>query len=289
MQFLQMAALILLSPGFSDGTTPAASDSKADDATKAHLVEVYQGDADEYRITLAGDGEQPLKLHRTPVFIWTNPTRQGGQHGAVFVWTRHGRPEVVGTIFTDSRQAGGYIVNHEFHSLALVPLSAQRKTTEVVWQPAEAGVIPQPIPDAPEPARTAPLRLTQMRALAREFTAESVDRRGRWDLRLLPRPIYRYDESSPEVIDGALFTFVTTAGTDPEIVLTVEARQTSDGPRWHYGAVRFSDLNLYLKHQGQQVWSFERGDQGADAEARLRNTYRFLRDRVLPASEEGRE
>ena len=57
-----------------------------------------------------------------------------------------------------------------------------------------------------------------------------------WELRLLPKPLYRYESTDPEVLDGAVFALVSSAGTDPEIILLIEARKTPEGPRWVFGA-----------------------------------------------------
>jgi hypothetical protein len=120
-----------------------------------------------------------------------------------------------------------------------------------------------------------------MRSLAREFTAHSVDfQKERWELRLLTQPLYRYEKPSGETVDGSLFAFVTSAGTDPEIVLVLEARTVNDDTAWHYRALRFSDSNLYVRHNGKDVWSSVRDDKhtlhhSAD------HTYRLIRDRYL--------
>jgi hypothetical protein len=45
-----------------------------------------------------------------------------------------------------------------------------------------------------------------------------------WELRLLPKPLYRYASRSQKVLDGALFAYVWTRGTDPEWLLLLEAR-----------------------------------------------------------------
>src|SRR5262249_28266409 len=53
-------------------------------------------------------------------------------------------------------------------------------------------------PGAPPPAVSAPQRLTQMRALAREFSATTRDQNeAEWELRLLPQPLYRYESTDP--------------------------------------------------------------------------------------------
>ena len=75
-------------------------------------------------------------------------------------------------------------------------------------------------------------------------------------MRLLPQPLYRYeisDENSP-VVDGAVFTFVWTAGTDPEVLIAVEARRTDQGIRWYYAPARFTNREAWIQYQGKEVW-----------------------------------
>ena len=67
-----------------------------------------------------------------------------------------------------------------------------------------------------QPARSASQRLAQMRALTHDFSASTRDAKGRrWELRLLPQPLYRFKSTDPDVLDGALFAFVTSAGRTP--------------------------------------------------------------------------
>jgi hypothetical protein len=97
--------------------------------------------------------------------------------------------------------------------------------------------------------------MQQMRAICRDFSAHSVGVAGdRTELRLLPQPLYRHQSTNPEVVDGALFAFVCSVGTDPEVFLHLEAINTADGPRWHYTAARFSHMDLFVKYQDVEVW-----------------------------------
>ena len=61
----------------------------------------------------------------------------------------------------------------------------------------------------------------------------------------------------PTSSDGALFAFVTSAGTDPEALLVIEARKPAhaDGPVWHYAIARFTDLQLWVRHKGKEVFT----------------------------------
>src|SRR5206468_2270608 len=105
------------------------------------------------------------------------------------------------------------------------------------------GVELKPVPGSPAPAPTAAQRALQLRAIAREFSGRSLSDQGQaWELRLLPRPLHRYENPEGDLLDGALFALVSTAGTDPEIILVIEARTTAAGPRWFFGAARFSDM-----------------------------------------------
>ena len=121
-----------------------------------------------------------------------------------------------------------------------------------------------------------------MRTLAQDFSASTRDKQDdRWKLRLLPHPLYRYESTDPDVVDGALFTLVSSAGTDPEIIFLIEARKTESEPQWVYGVARFSDMNLWLTHKAKEVWSSIRSETNTfnhDAKHR----FRFYQDRVIP-------
>ena len=128
----------------------------------------------------------------------------------------------------------------------------------MTWTPIAPGIEIAPIPGAPSPAPSRTLRLSQMVTLTHDFSASTKDgQERRWELRLLPHPLYRYESTDPDVVDGALFAFVTSAGIDPEALLAIEARKPgpTDGPVWHYAIARFTDLQLRVQHKGKEVFS----------------------------------
>jgi hypothetical protein len=57
------------------------------------------------------------------------------------------------------------------------------------------------------------------------------------------------------VIDGALFALVSTAGTDPEVLLVIEAREEGGKTRWEYACGRFSDWELHVLRKDQEVFA----------------------------------
>jgi hypothetical protein len=263
------------------GQQPETQKNQAAKAKSQQLLELHTNDAASYSIYRDVKRTQKLELRREPVYRWTNPTRVGGQVGEVFVWTYRGRPEVVGSIFSHPSGDGRRVICHELHSLSLAVLVVDREAREQ-WAPQAAGVDLKPLDAAPPPAQAAAQRLAQMRGLAREFAGRSLSSEGQtWELRLLPQPLYRYESTDPDVVDGALFALVSSAGTDPEIILLLEARKRESGHKWVFGAARFSDMNLWLTHKGQDVWSAIRSDENTfynDAKHR----FRFYQDRFIP-------
>lgn len=245
------------------------------------LLALHLQDAASYSIYRDAARTEPLELRREPIYRWSNPTRVGGQDGDVFLWTYHGRPEVVASIFSHPHQKTLRTMCHELHSLSEAVLVVDRESSNR-WQPKAAGVDLKPIPDAPTPGATPAARLVQIRALARDFSGRSLsDQKQSWPLRILPRPLYRYEGTDPAVLDGAVFALISSAGTDPEIILLIEARQAPEGARWSYGAARFSDMSLWLDYKGREVWNAIRGPQNTfnhDAPHR----FRFYQDRHVP-------
>jgi hypothetical protein len=272
-------ALALTSKGQDDrGTAPRP---KQDRSRSARLLELHEKDAASYAIYRDAARKERLELRREPIYRWSNPTRVGGQEGDVFLWTDRGRPEVVASIFSHPHEKDQRCVCHELHSLSEAVLVVDRDSPNR-WEPRAAGVELKPVPGAPAPAASPAQRLAQIRALAREFSGRSLSEEGQsWELRLLPRPLYRYEVEGPEVIDGALFALVSTAGTDPEIILMLEARRSPEGSRWVYGAARFSDMSLWLKHKDQEVWSAIRGPENTFTND-ARHRFRFYQDRFVP-------
>lgn len=274
-----LTAFLLSVLGQAEATEKEESESAK--AQQKKWNEFYRTDAAAYAIFLNGDREKVLKMQPDPVLLWSNPVRVGETNGAVFVWTHNGRAEAVGTVFSHlSRQdPGKRYIAHSFHSLSLEPLTAERGEARA-WSIDVPGIQLERVAKAPVPANTAALRLTQMRDLAREFSAatnlDGVDQ----ELRLVPQPLYRYESSSPEVVDGALFTFVT--GTDPELMLVIEARRIDGAPVWQYGAGRFTDLPLTLRRKEAVLWKYDPGIPVDNAKSPYISRRTDLRDRVIP-------
>ena len=135
-----------------------------------------------------------------------------------------------------------------------------RDGNRVRWQPRHATGEFQPIMVASPPADGKAKRLVQMRALAREFAAfddfkiNATDQETtRHELRLMSSPLYRYDDPQRGIMDGAVFAF--TLGTDPELLVVLEARDDRESSRsWEYALGAMTCWAVEVKHRGSSVW-----------------------------------
>jgi hypothetical protein len=276
-RILTLLGLLLALAGDSRAADePAPADSAP--AEQRWLQALFHEDAADYEFTLDEAGAQPLKLVDKPVFHWK---QDDDWRGDVFVWTYQGRPEIVGCILASKKEGDSRTIGHEFHSLALKPLP-RIPTIAGSWQ-AKEGVSLLPVEDAPKPAETEVLRLTQLRKLAREFTV-SMEHEGQpWELRLLPQPLYRYSSPERGIIDGAIFAYVWTKGTDPEFLLVLECRKNEPAPAWSWVPVRFTTRALTVTQSDKQVWSCPAGPGWVQGERYETYVSFFARNVTIPA------
>ena len=140
-----------------------AADDPADALAKK-MLPIYLKEARDYSIAVASAPKKPLDVKPEPVFEWSNPTRNGGQQGVVFLWLRDGRPSAVGCIFSSPesvmKSPGARRIEHELHALDPEKLVVSRDALNE-WKPQE-GLARQELPDAPAPAETAAARKLQM-------------------------------------------------------------------------------------------------------------------------------
>jgi hypothetical protein len=178
----------------------------------------------------------------------------GSSKGSVFVWVEpSGRPAAICDVFLFEEGPDRYRLNNEWHSLSASPLRAE-SSLGVSFNATGPGLEWKPVPNAQAPADTPPLRDRQARRLAERFSADLVDRKKeRYHLRLLTTPLYRHDSVDSRLSrGGALFAFCQQ--TDPELLLLIEARRAGPGYRWEYAVAGFSDMDLYLRLDGREVW-----------------------------------
>lgn len=217
--------------------------------------------AQDYVIHPEGNPAGPFTMLPQAVFRHSQPVR-GDDIGAVYLWVdADQRPAVIGTTFAYTIDADRRMVVHEFHSLASGPLLSEWRG-ETRWQPKKAGLDWNLVPNAPLVDANPTVRSRQVRDIARRFSANSIDEKeGRWELRLIAKPIHQFEIEKPNSVwCGSLF--VLCQGTDPELVLAIEAQKADSGYIWHYGAASFTDYGLSLQLDNKEVWTAERNSIG---------------------------
>ena len=175
------------------------------------------------------------------------------------LWVHEGLPEASASIFPYEGS-----IHHEFVSLSRGANLVAHDAGRVIWSPATPGIAFKDLPGASAPADNPAARLKQMKGLADRFkvaiTGWKADKSDREELRLLPRPLYRYEPSEAPGrgsgwIDGGVFAFVQ--GTDPEAILLLEAVHADGSPRWQYAFARATSTALEARLDKTVVWAVD--------------------------------
>jgi hypothetical protein len=197
------------------------------------------------------DAERPADA--IAVLRWANNAR-GSEDGVTVLYVHEGKPLAAACVYPWARR-----LEHDFESLSRERIAA-RQNGQVIWQPQQPGVAFADIPDAPALEAARPQRLRQMKSLAERFQATMLgwkaDSTDREELRLLSRPLFRYDPKGGSVIDGAVFAFAM--GTDPEALLLIEAVKDGEAARWQYAFARRTSGELEGRLDGAVVWKAPR-------------------------------
>lgn len=236
--------------------TACALGQEADSsAERAERLAEMKRQAAEYTLTLADRRGTPLALHDEPLLRFDNAV-SGVPDGIVAMWKEGNRPAVFAQIF--QTKDGLWI--HECQSIASAGLTMQRDG-RTLWQPDRPAADFRVLGDAPAAGAMPGRRLSQLREIARQFSATDEFKIRASDaettthnLRLLPTPVYRYDDPSQGVVDAAVFAFVH--GTDPEVFLCLEYRDAKAGqPGCYYALAPMTCWEVTVKRNDVVVWN----------------------------------
>ena len=233
------------------------SEDSVESKSRQQFIELlkshYHNHASAYVLGSGNDQSKPFRMEEKPILTWTS-TGDAIWSGDVFVWTSDGRPQVIGCVGSWPIDDSTRGVFEELHSLSTQPLAETTLDSSLKWRSETAGVELKDIPDAAAPANDARRRLSQMRRLTDRFKASMAINNGTEELRLLTQPLFRYSGESRTVIDGAIFAYVTTTGTDPEGLLLLECHKAEDRLNWVYAPARFTHRELWLTLDDSEVW-----------------------------------
>jgi len=243
---------LLLAPArdtFGDDAAPAA------DPFRQKRLELLQSRVAELHFK---SDEQELQRGKQPVLRWSNPVRDFVNDGVAFLFLDGERPRAIVNSRVRGREAplaSGELL-HEFASLSAQPLLC-RRNDRTIWSPKAGALVEQALPKSPAPAARPVQRLAQMREQAARFVAASQKSGSPTKLRLLTQPLYRYQDKTAGIGDGALFAFVE--GNDPEAILLLEAAAGDGGKpaTWRYTLARMTFYSVVVELDDREVIKFE--------------------------------
>ncbi len=223
-----------------------------------------------------------VPLQPIAVYKWANGATQQ-QVGQLLLYVDQvGRPLASSKVAPHVARIKGQLaiadlrVDHVVVSMTEHPLEFKFNEA-VLWRSPPSAVEFVHFDDAPPPAETEPRRLSQAKALTREFSATIEKQDADFfsagqQLRLLPTPIHRYgsqDFTQLGLIDGHLFTFVIEGGSPP-ILLFLEAVREKNRIWWQYGVSRRALSNLTVNYKGEKIWEVERISDSAPGQSLFR-------------------
>jgi hypothetical protein len=203
-----------------------------------------------------------VKRLEQPLLLYTDDTRHNDR-GSVWAWCDKGRPLALFEMFQKVDDRTIWVVG--ITNTSGGKLRASRRGAPW-WLENDSAIEFKDIPSAPPVAADPIVRQRQLKLLAQKFTGHEIYNPNdtRYDLRRLERPLHTYRDEPGGVVDGALFTFAN--GTNPEIMLFIEARMDRNGksrPVWQYGVGRTSYAELHLEYDGKEVFTAPRGNKVA--------------------------
>ena len=197
------------------------------------------------------DKATKLEPHLQPLLRWNDPARKDApiKDGSLWAWGTKGRPAA---LLTQESYRGQWVC--ELISVSTADRVAVVTNSGWRWSPKQPGLQLLEFKEVPSPAENAPVRLAQMRALARRFEIVQIGHDDTiYKLRFMPQPIHRYDDTSSGLIDGALFTYAW--GTNPEAIAVVECQRKRSKSTWRYGFLPITVARIEAKLEGEKVWS----------------------------------
>jgi hypothetical protein len=184
------------------------------------------------------------ELLKSAVLRASDPTRDEID-GAVWLWLDGKRPAAALCLL--SYPTGKW--NYEHVALCDEALAVTGRRTWS-WRPKPAARPWTRLPDPVPP--TARAQQSALRGIARRLEATESRRGETFALRLLDRPIYTYADPDRGIVQGGLFAM--SYGTNPELLVQVEARTEGDKPHWQIAFARLSAAELIVRQSDKEIW-----------------------------------
>lgn len=200
-------------------------------------------------------GERPPQLLASPVFRYDDQPRHF-LDATMWAWTDRGRPVAFEKIeaMAQAEPQWGHCFASASESLLAVQWAGGRE-----YRSTAPGADFRPLPDAPDVPASNAARKRALRKLAGNFSARiltDLATNTSETMRLLPTPIFEYSEPETKELLGAVFG-LATSGTNPDVLILLEARGEQDELAWHYAVARMTIGGVTLKYRDAEVWRVE--------------------------------
>ncbi len=266
MLLLCASASVLLAFGGDERANDSANvdektdgNSKSNDtATPKTSVRIKEAIAhvSKCELTLAeATPAKVLKVCEHPLLSFGDPARDN-EAGTLWAWSDGGRPLAMMELYRPSDAESVWISAWTLTSAPLVEMTIDSTET---WVPAKNDFALQDFPDQAAVSNRPVVRLRQMKDLSRRFESHEFwdPDNSRFELRLLETPVLRYSDKGNGVFDGCVFVFAH--GTNPEVLLFIEAQGTSaETSKWQFAAFRLGSAEMHLELDRKPVWFRDR-------------------------------
>lgn len=239
---------VLLCAGTSAATTSAQEAAEPQAPRELRETRMQLMRSRVAALKALGSGGDVRSFGNEPAMRY-NDTPRGVVDASVWILGAKGRPPAVLVLeFYDNDT-----VMYELTANDEPPQSVKGSTWE--WKPENSKFEWVKILLDASPGATARLRQSQLKLLIRDFAASEEFNGQTYQLRILPRPIYEYEDNEHGVLSGAVF--VIANGTNAEILMLVEARAPNgDAPaHWVAGFSRLATASLEVTYAKGDFWN----------------------------------
>lgn len=235
-----------------------ASRAKTKEETdKSESLELMLGQAKQMLVQVgATPTSSRAELKEQPLIHYSDRVRRLPE-STLWAWEQKGVPVLFCKIERVTSGAGGASA----WQYCCVPATTEKADVtwgrNFRWRARESSFHWSLLPDSPQPRDLPRLRLTQMKAIAREFSGrtELPQAKSQQEMRLLSNPLHQYAAPEQNVVDGGVFG-LTSNGTNPDVLLLIEALGTpQEKSHWRYAVVGMTGDAADVTHQGKKVWS----------------------------------
>jgi len=196
-----------------------------------------------------------VRLVRRPLLTFGDAARNN-EGGTLWVWMAAERPVAFVENYLPVGDNSNWVQALTLSSPTLIEMEIQDLQH---WKPTRPQRVMHHCPDDLRTVAATPgQRLRQMKEISRRFQAHEYwdPDNSRFELRLLVQPILRYGAESTQTVDAAVFVFAH--GTNPEVLLHIEASREADATVWKYGLIRLGSAEMHVACDEREVWTVPR-------------------------------